>query len=86
MEWLTDFFSNWELLSTVIGWIVGIVGISYFTFAWQVMKNGRAMYKTYYENKEDGWTEAEKDEYIAKSAEFFQSLKSLWNAIFKKSK
>jgi hypothetical protein len=82
MEWLTDFFTNWELLSTVIGWIVGILGVGIVTSVWSTVKSGRAMYKTYYESKPNGWTETEKNQYIEKSAEFFQSVNTLWNLIF----
>lgn len=86
MEWVNELLGNWELLSTIIGWVVGIIGIGGLTGVWNTARSGRKMYKTYYENKPDGWTDAEKDEYIQKSAKFFQNITTLWNMVFDNKK
>ncbi len=82
MDWLNDLLQNWEFISTVVGFLIGLIG-GIWAIAWRVIKRGRAVYKTFYENA-GSWTPEKKDLYIEKSAAFFESLKNLRKAIFDK--
>jgi hypothetical protein len=81
MDWTAVFETLME--SGLIGWIVGLIGLTFVSALWNMIREGYKVNKKRIEATEDGvWTEQERIDYIDQSIKYWNAMSNFWKIVW----